>query len=544
MASWAFAATVSELFGVRQPAYLDGKIYFIDSIYNAGATLNPGGRIIEIDPAGPTQTTILTPTSFTDHYSTWSIASFGGDLYAAIELFIDPDVIIRVYRWDGTPEDWTQVLSLNNSDSSMDRYVRLYADAGNIVLYGRDYVDDSGFVKYSADGASWNAGTISGVDSANGDIEFDGIVYWPLGIYERVCVNNSGGASCTDTDVYSFTGGGMAVFQASPAGLLHQSAPATRHTVDQGYYGSPSDLSTKALIDDPAEVIGCARSVNATANLIGVEISGTDTKLYLYDQNTNTFGALLETMTTSASKDPNFNPDSTWFVNGPANAWLVGLNGSTGNWELWERDLPFAMLTTELRHLGLATDQAQLYLTANDAGTLKCFAYNLDTLTLVNTASLGAATFVEVNDRDRGIFPAVKPGTDEVVFLRGRDGSNVAVQRSDDGGATFGDVDDVGWATTKYVVALLIDPLHPDDLVAVFDDDDLYQSLDGGETWAKLADAPGTLRAAGRHLIDAGRLMLAAQAVDTIHFTPNLGLTTEDVSDAALNTINAIEVSR
>lgn len=198
----------------------------------------------------------------------------------------------------------------------------------------------------------------------------------------------------------------------------------------------------------------------------------------------------------------------------------------------------------ELRYIGLAADQVNLYASVNDSGTLKLFVYSLETLAQLTEVSFGAATFAELDDRTRGIFPVVKPGADGVVFLRGRDGSNVAVQRSDDSGAIFAAKDDGGWTTTKYAVALLINPLDPDDLVAAFDDDDLYQSLDAGETWTKLADAPGTLRAAGRHLVNPDHLLLAEQAADTIHFSPNLGLSSQDVSDAALDTINVIEVSR
>jgi hypothetical protein len=194
--------------------------------------------------------------------------------------------------------------------------------------------------------------------------------------------------------------------------------------------------------------------------------------------------------------------------------------------------------------MGLAADQVNLYVTANDDGTLKLLAYNLESLAQVTEASFGAATYAELDARTRGIFPVVKPGNDGVLFARGRDGNNKQVLLSDDYGATFTDASDGGWATSKYCVGLLPDPLRPDDLVAVFDDNDLYQSQDGSVTWAKTGDAPATLRAAARHLTSPEELLLGAQAEDTLYWAPNLGASFEDVSDAALGTINAIEVSR
>jgi hypothetical protein len=185
-----------------------------------------------------------------------------------------------------------------------------------------------------------------------------------------------------------------------------------------------------------------------------------------------------------------------------------------------------------------------LYATANDRGTLKLIAYNLETLAQTSEATFGTATFAEIASRTRGIFPVVKPGNDGLLFARGRDGNDKQVLLSDDHGATFADVGDAGWAADKYCVGLLPDPLRPDDLAADFGDNDVYQSKDGAGTWSKTGDAPATLRAAARHPIRPEELLLGAQAEDTLYWTGNLGVSFEDVSDAALGTVNVIEVSR
>ena len=54
--------------------------------------------------------------------------------------------------------------------------------------------------------------------------------------------------------------------------------------------------------------------------------------------------------------------------------------------------------------------------------------YNLSGATESGTASFGAATDTELDNRTRGIFPVVRPEGDGMVYLRGRDGSNVQAQ--------------------------------------------------------------------------------------------------------------------
>jgi photosystem II stability/assembly factor-like uncharacterized protein len=130
-----------------------------------------------------------------------------------------------------------------------------------------------------------------------------------------------------------------------------------------------------------------------------------------------------------------------------------------------------------------------------------------------------------------------------VLFVRGRDGSGNQILQSTDGGETFSDVSDAGWATTKYCVALLPDPLRPADMVAAFDDNDLYRTEDEAATWAKTGDASDTLREAARHLTEPEELLLAAQAADTLEFTNNYGSTFEDVSET-VGTVNVILGSR
>lgn len=199
--------------------------------------------------------------------------------------------------------------------------------------------------------------------------------------------------------------------------------------------------------------------------------------------------------------------------------------------------------TDELRFIGMAADSERIYVTANQGGMLKCWTYGRQSLGVEAAVEFGAVTYAELDARTHGAFPVVKPANDGHVFVRGRDGNDNQVQKSENSGAAFSDVSDGGWGSTKYAVALLPDPLKPDDLVVIFSDDDLYQSKDGADNWSKLGDAPVTLREAARHLVEARDLMLAEDAADSLRFTNNLGGSFDDISDS-VGTVNAIEVSR
>lgn len=343
MATWSVLATVTETYGVKQPAYLDNKIYFIDSqnyIATGTPTLNPGGDIYELDPSSPSQTMILDASSFASGtvYVVWSLASFGGDLYASIEIETDPDIETspRVYRWDGGTS-WTQVFSTSEANAQYAKYNRLYAQDDVMVLFIRGQGDDNGFLWYTASGSSWNAGTAGSMAGGVGtELEHDFTVYWPLGIYELICVTDSG-STCTDSDIKDFDGSAWASFQTSPADVYLQSSPnGNCHFGGGGFYKLSADMSTADLLDSN---IGALMLMNAIDAQIGADGQTTQTVLYQFDGATS--WVELETMSTSSSIDPDFGAASGWIANGTANAWLLGKNTSTGNWELWERSANF-----------------------------------------------------------------------------------------------------------------------------------------------------------------------------------------------------------
>lgn len=203
--------------------------------------------------------------------------------------------------------------------------------------------------------------------------------------------------------------------------------------------------------------------------------------------------------------------------------------------------------TSELRHLAFDADSSNLYVTANNNGTLQMFTYSLDTLTTSGTTSFGAATYAQIDSQTYGLHPVVEPGSDLVVYLRGRDGNDVQVQFNDLNG-TAGWVDKgpgtATWGTAKFATGLHIDPLYTQILNVTFDDNDAYASEDRAATWIKMGDAPGNLRLSAAHPTLPGELYLGGTAAGTVLYTHNYGASYKDVSGTAMGTINAIEGSR
>lgn len=201
----------------------------------------------------------------------------------------------------------------------------------------------------------------------------------------------------------------------------------------------------------------------------------------------------------------------------------------------------------ESRILGIDADSQTLYVTKNDNGTLKTCYYNIETAMTEATATThGAATFAEIDNYTRALKPRAKPAVDGVVYLYGRDGSNVQVQYNDRNG-TLG-WQDVGagtatWATSKVAVALTPDILAPANVTVAFYDGEMYRSFTGTSIWTSPGSAGGNLINGQRYRTSNAEHLVAGTAEGTIEYTPNYGNTFSDVSGTALGTVNWFEES-
>jgi hypothetical protein len=203
---------------------------------------------------------------------------------------------------------------------------------------------------------------------------------------------------------------------------------------------------------------------------------------------------------------------------------------------------------SQVRFLGIDTDNENLYWTSVGNGTLLYHSAALTApATITDQAAFGTAAYADPDTFVRGLFPAIRPATDGIVYLRGRDGNSKQVWYKDYGG-TLG-WQDIGpgtatWGTAKYCVGLMQFPLKWD-VIAAFSDNDVYRTITGTANWVKAGDAPTNLQAATRHPTSLQESLLAGTAAGTLHYTHNLAQSF-DVAGGTIvaGTINHIVMSR
>lgn len=514
----------------------------VDTLLLGGGTLNTDG-LIAVDASNDmlyTFTSGVSPHVFAYNGTTEtdiSAATFNGGAGSSMKgicwfsgglyvLWFDPTEAAndrqRVYKYDGSGTSWTAVY--NHTDGIINGgKLRMACDDDRIVIQVSDSTGDR--LIASTDGAAWASHTISGIGVDDiGEIFLFGNEHY-TGYTEIL------GYSVNHSIVIAYSTGTTWVSLGGAAGFTYSIG---------GYAGgdfwAANGDSTPAFklarTDDFVTYSDTSETFNDGyfSQFIFSVAAGADMYRYGNDNQAWTYDGLtfVEDGTTGSDNiKAFFKLDSTLF------ALCDGGEVYSGG----PADPP------DLRLLGLAADNTNLYLTAIGGEVLEAKRYDLANLELQAIFTAGAADYGDPDTLTHGIYPVTKPGSDGLLFLRGRDGSDVHVQFSDDSGATFTGMDDVGWAAAKFCVALLPDPLAPVDLVACFSDNDLYRSEDEAATWTKTADAPVNPQTAARHTRSPSEVLLAGQTADTIRFTNSYGESFNDVS-AVVGTISAIEVSR
>ena len=547
MATWEKKQDLTT-FDFRSVASDGTDIYFVQ--YGGGANY----QVFKYDVSADTISVISTDASWGVTAVLSAMAAggltvsclqwFDGELYVSVYAAADGNPV-RVYRYDGTGTAWTNVLATTIASGTT--YFGLFCTASNIVLgrssHAGDIID---WGYYSDDGDSWSAVTAGNTPAAYAGNRqaagytirqgSDKIVFYDksdnTADYNHRWFEWDDAGNLTITNYTENIGGGGWI-------------PSDAWLRDPGhYFADIYHWYLDGTIWKYAAALGDVWGTPTNHQQGGIEIFPV-VSIGFTDQCGDHDGNFVMFSSVGVWGTPETVTGGTAGV-----SHVARLLDSTGvlfaalgsDAAIYVRSEPF-VAGNELYYTGLAADNADLYLSGGYDGALKLYAYNLETLTQVSEASLGAASFADIISGDRGIIPIAKPGNDGVVLVRGRDGNNNQVLLSDDYGATFADVSDAGWDVGKYCIGLIPDPLDPDDLVACFDDNDLYRSEDGTSTWTKTADAPVNLRAAARHTRSPSEMLLGGETAGTIRFTNSYGDSFNDVS-AAVGTINVIEVSR
>jgi hypothetical protein len=546
---------------------LGGFNFTSDGTYIYGGQLAGATRdIFRFDPTGPTSTKIYANADTTEYLNTAQPVVFNGGLYIACS---DASNLV-IYKWDGTPNNWTAVFTLavpaNTDETTWCLTLTqdiLIAVAGASASLG----DNTGVViRYSSDGVVWNTGTWDGgALAASPTISNTTAVYLKNGSGRYIADGIAESNMDTLYVVARYDDGSETPFLAKWNVDRFTTVSAVSDGADsiwcgQGLYWKYDDSANQLQWRD-TEITDFDAGWTTVAGNCGIDApsylpsvgiywdigylqDGSDNlKVYYWDRNTNAW-MVGETVINSASAS-----SAAIYVRLNDNTVIVQRSTSGTNYSSSQRaddlDAPPVVndTATGWRLIDIAVDDTNIYFALNEDQTLKLQTYDLATLTEQDSIDLGTSTFVELDDRTRGIYLAMN-SDNSLLFVRGRDGNDVQLQTSADQGATLDDISGSGWAG-KYAAGLGIDPLNEDDILITFADDDIYQSTDGGDSWSKIADAPVVLRETNRHPINRKNVILAGQAggAGDLFFSPNLGATTEDTSDAYLDIINHIEVS-
>ena len=199
----------------------------------------------------------------------------------------------------------------------------------------------------------------------------------------------------------------------------------------------------------------------------------------------------------------------------------------------------------EIRILGMDADSQTLYITVNDSGTLKTKFYNIEGGTAEESdTSHGAATYAQLDSYTYGLKPRALPAQDGVVFLYGRDGSDVHVQRNDRSGtAGFVDVGDGGWAAAKLASTFTPDILAPNNVTVGFYDGEVYRTFEGTTNWANTGSASMAVISGHRFRTSNHEHLFGGTTEGSIEYSPNWGDSFADAGGTALGTAHWFEES-
>lgn len=449
---------------------------------------------------------------------------FKGNLYF---LWFDPSQATndrqRIYKYDGTA-NWNVVY--NHTDGSTNGSVlKLACDSDRIVA---QVVDTKRRMVASVNGDDWSLQSITGLNPTETDevalfgdehqTGYTEILGFSVNL-SQVIVHSSGDtwAALGGAPGYTFGIGGY---------------------VDNDFWGPDGNAGTAYLLARTTDFIAYTdhsafindgfyskfvASIAPGAEMIRY---GNDNQAWTYSSGDNTF--VTDGTVAAADQIKSF-----FSLGGTIYCICDGNEVYAGG--------PIVTAGGPIRALGMAADFASLYVTGIKSTMLSLVTIDLATLAASGTATFGTANYTEPDTFTRGIYPAL---TDNYLYIYGRDGNDVQIwYRENDVWGEAGP-GTATWAADKFCVALLADPLNPNDLISVFHDNDVYRTQVGLLSWNKQGDAAGGLRGGVRHPTQPERVYLAGTAAGELYYSPNLGVSYSSIGGTAIaGTINAIEVS-
>ena len=188
--------------------------------------------------------------------------------------------------------------------------------------------------------------------------------------------------------------------------------------------------------------------------------------------------------------------------------------------------------TDDFRFIDVNSDSDKLYVSYLQEDELRVQTFAIDDLMTPGMITpFGASNInnLDTNVHDLRIYSI----TEGILTAYGRDGNDKQVHSSFDAGESFSDVSEGAWA--GQVVKLIN---VGNDSIILLDNGEMY--LNDNLGWSNIATLSNIpINAAHRRISDKQEIFVSPTTNDIIEYSPNLGLSTVDVSDT-VGTVNQI----
>lgn len=180
----------------------------------------------------------------------------------------------------------------------------------------------------------------------------------------------------------------------------------------------------------------------------------------------------------------------------------------------------------DTRIAGINADNAYFYRTEILGGYNYLQYYEFGGTSPAGTVLFNQTDYNDLDDFTGGLYPVINYGRDKQIYLRGVDANGIVLFADLNGTLGFSDVGGgTAWAG-KFCSALLIDPLSPTDIVAIFYDNDVYRTTGGIINWGtKFGDVTGQIATASRNPTSPLNIMAGAAGGGSIFYSGNSGQT-------------------
>lgn len=454
----------------------------------------------------------------------YDFAVYYGSLYAAIKETIGGNVHPVVYRYNGSPDNWTRVddPGYDSGVSGFIPFIGASYDSSRLLSIP-EFVDTPGtvYIRSSPDGTVWTTDTVAGVIRVSGPrlqptALGDYILAVVGGSDYRVYKRNGTTWNATSGNIYGVYD--MLTARGSGFSVLHAYRIADNALMYSTDDGASWDVAATPTQSGGARIFAMA----------GYEFLTTNGNVYQWNRATNDWD-LYDAM-----------PASNYAQGMSVYGGELYLARMTSQF-LYVNDAPLMEVSFTVpvnwspTAMSVSPDDYYAYVGVLDDSSNPVLLQLLSDLTAdpIKAYDPGAGSAIGVQCADLN---------EEWVWIAGAFGGTIKVRVSIDDGATWSTRDPGSWSGVALPLVV-----GPDDdnlvLVPTDGDDNLFETEDGGLNWATLnAALPFDVNGMDRLDLNLDEIMMGSDAGRSIRYSPNNGATLHDLSDVAMANVRVSDL--